>query len=130
MTSVLNVTIYSPFSEFPAEKRYDPNIKISELKEKLELVTGANHKTMKIGLAVDDKQLGELDNNDLTLSHYLGDLLGKVSSAKLTVTDEQTKELADEDVPKYTISEEKYLERPNNARNFIKELKGSQKSGQ
>ena len=128
MASVFNVTIYSDISEFPVEKRYDSNIIISELKKKLELITGANHTSMKITLSVDDKQIGELDNDNETLGHYLGEQVNKDSALKFVVKDEQPSDLLSGDVPKYTISEERYLERENNVRNFIKEIREKQTS--
>lgn len=128
MASVLNVTISSNISEFPTEKRFDPSIKISELKKKLELITGANHKSMKISLTVDDKQVGQLDNDDETLIHYVGEQVGKDATVKLDVNDEQTVDPLSGDVPKYTISEDKYTER-SNVRDFIKDLREKNKNG-
>jgi hypothetical protein len=130
-SNVVNVTIQSDASEFPTEKRYDSNIKVSELKKKLELITGANHTSMKVTLSVDDKEVGLLSNNDETLAHYLGDQLKKDSSVKLLVKDEQPSLiLQGGDTPKFVISEDKYLQRPNNARNFIKEMREKRLSGQ
>lgn len=126
MASVLNVTISSNISEYPIERRFDPSIKISELRKKLELITGANHKSMKISLTVDDKQIGQLDNVDETLSYYVSEQVGKDSIIKLDVKDDHPVDLLSGDVPKYTISEEKYQERPDNVRNFIKELREKQ----
>lgn len=128
MASVVNVSIHSKLSEFPTEKRYDPNIKICELKEKLELVTGANHKTMKITMTVEDKPEIELSNNAETLAHYIGCEVSKDTVLKLNVQDDHAGDLLEGDVPKYTISEEKYLERPNNVREFIKQTREKQQS--
>lgn len=129
MTSVINVSIHSEISEFPTEKRYDPSIKISELKKKLELITGANHKSMKITMTVDDKQAVELSNDDETLAFYLGET-SKDSNVKLQVKDDQPSSFLEGDVPKYTISEEKYKERPNNVREFIKQTREKLGTGQ
>lgn len=120
MASVVNVCIHSEISEFPTEKRYDPKIKISELKEKLELITGANHKTMKIIMTVEDKPEVELSNNDETFAHYLGQGVTKETTVKLKVHDDQAAGLLQGDVPKLTISEEKYQQR-SNVREFIKQ---------
>lgn len=129
-SSVFTVSIHSDISEFPTEKRYDRNIKISELKKKLELITGANHASMKIFLSIGDKEIGELSNADETLAYYVGsEQLGKDSTLKLAVKDDQPSDLLSGDVPKYTISEEKYKERPN-VRDFIKELKEKRNSGE
>lgn len=130
MASVLKVTIYSEISEFPTEKRYDPSIKISELKKKLELITGANHQTMKISMSIDDKEIGQLDKDDETLAYYVGEQVGQDSTLKLVVKDEQPSDLLSGDVPKYTISEAKYLERQNNVRDFIKQTREKQTSDQ
>lgn len=128
---VVNVTIQSNTSEFPTEKRYDPNIKVSELKKKLELITGATHTSMKVTLTVDDKEVGLLKDDEETLGHYLGDQVTKESSVKLIVNDENPSlNLSGSDAPKFVISEDKYLQRPNNARNFIKEMREKRLSGQ
>lgn len=129
MAKVFNVSIQSEINEFPTEKRYDSQIKISELRKKLELITGADHKTMKIELHLNDNQVTLLDNDDQTLESYVGELSDKETILKLVVKDEQSKALLNGDVPKYTISEEKYQSIPNNARNFIKELKEKRASG-
>lgn len=127
MAAVLNVVIYSDLSEFPTEKRYDPNIKVSELKKKLELITGANHSSMKIKASIENEQLGELDNNDKTLADYVGAKLNhELPTVKLVVEDDQAKELLSGDVPKYNISEEKYQEREDSARKFIRETRERQ----
>lgn len=130
MSSVVSVTIHSEFSEFPTERRYDINTKISELKKKLELITGASHTSMKIFLSVNDKEVGELDNNDDTLGKYLGDNVAKETAIKFVVKDDQSTDVLSGDVPKYTISDEKYKERPDNVRNFIKEIREKQPSDQ
>lgn len=126
MAAVYNVSISSDFSEFPVEKRFDVLIKISELKKKLELITGANHTTMKIFLSVGDKEIGELVKDDETLVGYVGDQVDKESVLKLVVKDDQSANVLDGDVPKFTLSDEKYVERQNNARNFIKEIREKQ----
>lgn len=129
MASVVKVLIHSEISEFPTEKRYDPNIQVSELKKKLELITGANHKTMKVTLHISEENLVELSDDEKTLSNYLGDNVTNETSFKLVVQDDQAKDLLSGDVPKYTISEEKYESRPNTARNFIKEVREKRMSG-
>lgn len=126
MAAVLKVIIHSDLSEFPTEKRYDPNIKVGELKKKLELITGADHSSMKVTAFVGDKQIAELDNNDNSLADYLDKETAEQPIIKLVVKDDQVKEILSGDVPKYEISEEKYLERQNNARNFVKEVRGKQ----
>lgn len=128
MASVLRVSIHSDLSEFPTEKRYDPNVKISELKKKLELITGYNHVTMKVFLSINEKEIGELDDHDKTLVQYVGESMSSDEVLKLVVKDEQKPDVFDSNIPKYTISEEKYQERPNNVRNFIKEVREKQLS--
>jgi hypothetical protein len=129
-SGVVNVTIQSDTSEFPTEKRYDPNIKVLELKKKLELITGAAHTSMNVTLFIDDKEVGLLANEDETLAYYLGNQLKNDSSVKLLVKDEQPSLILQGDAPKFVISEDKYLQRPNNARNFIKEMREKRLSGQ
>lgn len=121
MATVLNVTIHSDINEFPTEKRYDPAIKISELKKKLELITGANHKTMELFMTINDDEPKKLDDEEQTLSHYTN---GKTDQINLTVKDTQSKSLLEGDVPKYEIPEDKYSQRKDNARDFIRKMRG------
>lgn len=131
-SNVVNVSIHSDLAEFPSERRYDPQINILELKKKLELITGANHTSMKVTLFIDEKEIGELGNDEETLAHYLGtDQVDKDKTVKLIVKDENPSLILTQegDAPKYVISEDKYLQRPNNARNFIKEMREKRMSG-
>lgn len=130
-SSVVTVSIHSDASEFPTEKRYDAGINILELKKKLELITGASYTSMKVTILIDDKEVGVLTKNENTLADYLGEHLGKGVSVKLVVKDEHSSLiLQGGDTPKFVISEDKYLQRPNNARNFIKEMREKRMSGQ
>lgn len=124
---IVNVTIHSEISEFPTEKRYDSEIQISELKKKLELITGANHKTMKISLSVGDKK-ADIDDDNQTLAHFIGQEVTDGMNIVFEVKDDQMKELLSGDVPKYTISDDKYKERPDNVRDFIKQTREKQKA--
>ena len=122
--NVVTVSIQSDFNEFPAEKRYDPNINILELKKKLELITGAIHTSMIVTLYKDDKEIGTLANNNETLAHYLGEASQSGSVLKLVVKDQQPSLIPKEgDVPKFVLGEEEYSKRSDTARNFIKELR-------
>lgn len=129
---VVNVSIQSNLSQYPTEKRYDPQINVLELKKKLELITGANYTSMKVTLFIDDKEIGELSNNEETLAHYIGSHQAiEDKTVKLVVKDESPSLILTQegDAPKYIISENKYLQRPNNARNFIKEMREKRMSG-
>lgn len=121
--SIFKVTIYSEISEFPTEKRYDAGINILELKKKLELITGANYLTMKVSLSIGDEEIGELADNDKTLSDCVGDRATPDAVLKLTVKDGDSSKIFSGDAPKFNLSEEKYLQRSNNARDFIKEMR-------
>lgn len=123
MAGIVQVSIHSEINEFPSEKRFPSTLKIKELKEKLELITGANHATMKIEFSLDNKLIGSPSDDKKTLGEFLGEALSTESIFKLTVQDESSKDLLSGDVPKYTISEDKYLSRTENARNFIKEIR-------
>lgn len=123
MTSIINVSIHSDLSEFPTEKRYSSDTKVSELKKKLELITGANHTSMKIMAAFTDTQQIELANDEETLAHYVGEHAKEGTTINLIVKDDRATDPLSGDVPKYTIDDAKYLERKDNARNFIKELR-------
>lgn len=127
-----NVSIHSDSSEFPSEKRYDASTKIGDLKKKLELITGANHKSMKITMSLDDKEIGLLANDEATLADYTkNENVTKDSILKLLVKDEQPSLIhTGGDTPKFTISDEKYVQRPNNARDFIKQMREKRMSNQ
>jgi len=127
--NMITVSIESDLNQFPTERRFDPQTKILELKKKLELITGANHTSMKVILYVDDKEVTELANDAETLAHFLGEQGSK--NVKLVVKDENPSLILTQegDAPKYVISEDKYLQRPNNARNFIKEMREKRMSG-
>lgn len=122
MANYISVSIHSQVSDVPTEKRYPSEIKINDLKEKLELITGANHKTMTVELSIDDKPAVALEDDERTLVHYVGQVPPKETHVKLIVKDDSSMDLLAGDVPHATISEENYVKRPN-ARDFIKQLR-------
>lgn len=131
-TTTYNVSIHSDTFEFPTEKRYDSNTKVIDLKKKLELITGVNYKTMKLNIFIGDKDIGLLSKDDDTLAEYLkNEQVTKDTVLKLCVKGEQPSLiLTGGDTPKFTISDEKYVQRPNNARDFIKQMREKRMSNQ
>ena len=62
--SFVNLTIITDLNAFGVEKRYTKDIKIGELKNKLELITGYPATEMKLKLSTRDKKfICELDDD-------------------------------------------------------------------
>lgn len=70
--SFVNLTIYTSMNAFGVEKRYPKDIKISELKNKLELITGYEAAYIKIKLLARDKKfLCDMDDDDKMLGNLI-----------------------------------------------------------
>lgn len=128
--SILDILVTSNINSFGTQRRFPLDIKISELKQKLELLTGASSSTMELQL---------LDNNNDLIEKMLDDhaTLGSfnIANAKvLHVVDplHQTGEFEDlSKVKKFELSEEEYAKRGETFRAFKDKLKlqgGDQKS--
>lgn len=124
MAEYISVSIHcDQTQDLPPVKRYPAEIKIRDLKDKLELFTGANRETMNVEIYIDNEPAVTLENDEETLVHYVGRVPPRETTVRLVVHDESSRDLLSGDVPKMTISEEKYANRPNNFRKFMKEVR-------
>lgn len=92
------------------ERRFSPEIKMDELKNRLELVTGASASTME--LIFSDTSGNLIDNYDDSkcLQEFIKP--GNENRLRLNVKDSNVVQLNDlSDVPKYVMSDDKYSER-------------------
>ncbi|XP_066245393.1 tubulin-folding cofactor B-like [Euwallacea similis] len=99
------------------EKRFPKDITVSDLKAKLELITGGNCQTMKIETYnKDNKFITTLsDNNQLVGFYPLDD------GMRLHVIDDfhLPTEFDSENVPKFELSKEDYSKRGNTVKDFL-----------
>lgn len=118
---MLDILVTSSVNSFGTQRRFPTNLKICELKQKLELLTGASSSTMELHLLDDKNQLVSklMDENSLLSSYDL-------SNAKnLHVIDSslQTGEFEDlSKVKKFELSEEDYCKRGETFRAFKQKL--------
>ncbi|XP_075226955.1 uncharacterized protein LOC142327632 [Lycorma delicatula] len=100
----------------PVDKRYSKELTVKEVKNKLEITTGASSETMVIKVYdSEDKFVCVLDNDESLLGSYHID-----DGMRLHIEDsfEFRKALEDEsDIEKYTMSPEEYEKRDENAVN-------------
>lgn len=126
---MIPIVITSDRIEFPVTRKYDPESKVRDIKQKLELITGDNHETMSIDLYINGKFIRAVDQDDQKLSYYLeGHLtdLGGDICIKLHLKDNSNDKDEFNDVSKvekFTLPEDQYEQRSDTARNFIKQLK-------
>lgn len=117
MSSIL-LKITSDVSSFPVEKRFPLNIKIGDLKTKLELITGACHSTMGIKLFINDKQICDLNDDEKTLEKYL---TNEDRNIRLHVNDVSLKPGEFDDlsrVKKFELDDETYEHKNESLRKF------------
>ncbi|XP_050296225.1 tubulin-folding cofactor B [Anthonomus grandis grandis] len=97
------------------EKRFPKDITISELKAKLELMTGGNCHTMKIQVFNDDNKLvTTLDDNNRLLGSYPVD-----DGMRLHVIDKFEYNLLEESVEKFELNEEEYAKRNDSVKSYL-----------
>lgn len=119
---VIDILVTSSVNSFSTQRRFPADIKISELKQKLELLTGAPPSSMELHLLDDKNQLiSKLLDNHLELNSY------DLTNAKvLHVIDfsHQTGEFEDvSQVKKFELSEEEYAKRGETFKAFKEKLK-------
>lgn len=116
----VNVTIYTELNSFGVEKRFPKDIFISELKNKLELITGYESASIQIKLLQRDKKfLCTLDDDTKMLGFYPcedGHLLEVHSDNVVTVVE-------DPNFKRYELTEEEYAQKRDTAKNFKKNMK-------
>ncbi|EEZ98061.1 tubulin-folding cofactor B [Tribolium castaneum] len=106
------------------EKRFPKDITISDLKAKLELITGGNCNTMQIeAYNKDNKHICSLSNNEALLGSYPLD-----DGMRLHVIDQFNirNELDFGDVPKYELPEEEYNKKTDSVKAFLMKNKMGQ----
>lgn len=116
----LNVT--SQFTSFLNERRFDRGTTVGKLKENLEMITGANAKSMKIDVfSTDDKKLFTLNNDAAVLGEYaIEDYM------RLHVTDTSGVGINFDDtskVEKFEITDTDYDSKRDTVRSFLKKNK-------
>ena len=122
----VNITIISEIKEFGVEKRYPKEIKIYDLKNKLEIITGFSAAEIKLRCLNKEKKLVcELDDDERMLGFYPiedGYFLEVLGSKPIAgVGDDPT-------VQKYELTSEEYANRKNTVREFKKNMKLGQYS--
>ncbi|XP_030755606.1 tubulin-folding cofactor B [Sitophilus oryzae] len=99
------------------EKRFPKDLTISDLKAKLELMTGGNCNTMRIeAYNKDNKLVASLDDNKQVLGFYPID-----DGMRLHVIDDfqLRSEFDSANVPKFELSEEEYSKRGDSVKTFL-----------
>ncbi|CAH1996907.1 unnamed protein product [Acanthoscelides obtectus] len=103
------------------EKRFPKDLTISDLKVKLELITGGNCNTMKLeAYTEENKFVCHLDNDKALLGSYPLE-----NGMRLHVIDQFQirNELDFADVPKYELSQEEYDSKSDSVRAFLQKNK-------
>lgn len=113
---MVNVLITSCFNSFGTERRYPKNILISDLKRKLELITGASESSMKLQLRDKNDSIVANLTDDSTLGSY-----ALQEGMRIHVIDDTHKVGEFEDVSKvkkFELSEEEYQKKSDSVRAF------------
>lgn len=115
--SVVTVNVSSSLNSFGSERRFQKNLQIKDLKDKLVLLTGASVSTMKLELFnKEDKLVCPLDNDEALLGSYPID-----DGMRIHVKDPSAKVGEFEDVSKvekFEISADEYEKRADSVRAF------------
>ncbi|XP_046578955.1 tubulin-folding cofactor B-like [Haliotis rubra] len=115
--SVVNVRVTSNVNTFGSERRFQKDLTISDLKNKIELLTGASSGTMKLSLNdKDNKMVCQLDNEAALLGSY------PVEDNMIIHVEDKSLILGEyEDVSKvkkYEMTAEDYSKRSDSVRSF------------
>ncbi|KAK4315812.1 hypothetical protein Pmani_012969 [Petrolisthes manimaculis] len=119
---LVNVRVTSNLNNFTAEKRFDRSLTISDLKGRLELVTGGSAGSMTLEvLDTEDHPVCNLTNDEALLGSYIIE-----ENYRIHVTD-STKRIGEfedtSNVEKYELTEKEYDTRNDTARAFLKKNK-------
>ncbi|XP_076360220.1 tubulin-binding cofactor B [Tachypleus tridentatus] len=113
----VKVFVSSNVSSFLSERRFQKDLSISEVKGKLELLTGASAASMKLELYNKDNELVvSLDNDTASLSSY-----PIIDGMRINVIDNSSTAGEFEDtskVKKFELSNEEYAQRAESLRAF------------
>lgn len=97
------------------EKKFPRDIKIADLKFKLEVITGASAGTMQLNLLNGDKLITQLNNDDAELGSYPIE-----NNMRLHVVDNFCNLLGDSNVEKFELTNKQYDDRRNTVRDYLK----------
>lgn len=116
--SSVTVIVTSTLSEYSAEKRFQKDLTIAELKSRLELVTGASPSTAKLELYdKSDRLVARLDDDDSLLGSYPVD-----DGMRLHVVGLGPNVLESEGasaIEGFVLSEEEYSKRGDTVRTYL-----------
>jgi tubulin-folding cofactor B len=122
--SFVNVTILTDVHTYGVEKKFPKDIKIIDLKNKLELISGFSSSDIKLKLLNKNKQLiCDMDDDERMLGFYPcedGHFLQVIGSKMLVGTEE------DPNFKRYELTDEEYAQK----KNTVKEFKKMNKLGQ
>ena len=116
----VNLTIYTELNAFGVEKRFPKDILVSDLKNKLELITGYEAAHIKIKLLTRDKKfVCDLNEDDKMLGFYPceDNFLLEVSASNAVQVVE------DPDFKRYELTDEEYAKKTDTVKNFKKNMK-------
>jgi len=119
----VNVFISTSCRAALVERRYHKGITVTDLKGKLELVTGGNAATMSISVFdKNDKLVCSLSNNEALLGSYPVDDGMRLHVEDNFVLRKQLEEEVDSSI-QYKLSEEEYAKRPDSLLAYLKNNK-------
>lgn len=97
------------------EKKFPRDIKIAELKCKLEIITGGSAGTMQLQLFNGEKIIAQLSDDNAELGSYPIE-----NSMRLHVVDSFGNLFGDSKVEKFELTDTQYAERRNTVRDYLK----------
>jgi len=95
------------------ERKFDKGITISDLKSKLEILTGASPSTMQLELYSGSKLVSKIDNNDALLGSYEIE-----DGMRIHVLGDHN--VFDQNVEKFELTSQQYEKREDSVRSFLK----------
>jgi len=119
---MLDILVTSNINSFGTQRRFPIDLKVYDLKEKLELLTGASAPSMELQLLDDKNQLiSKLSDDNSILSSYN---LSNVKVLHVIDSSHQAGEFEDlSKVEKFTLSDEQYSKRGETFRAFKQNFK-------
>lgn len=115
--SIVTINVTSSANSFGTERRFQKDLSVADLKNKLELLTGSQSANMKLELySKDNKLLSKIDNDEVMFGSYPVD-----DGCRLHVVDSTIKLGEFEDlskVEKFEMKEDDYAKRTDSVRAF------------
>lgn len=100
------------------ERRFNKDLKIRKLKEKLEIITGCSATTMSLEVFSGDTLFCKMTDDDAFLGFY-----SLQDGMRIHVKDKSSSYNQDETVPKFELSDDQYDSRSESLRHFLKQNK-------